>query len=109
MPERRVAELPPPLQLAGEEARDVVTRCELDRARVGLERLDEDAARRVAAAASGELGQQLERPLLGAEIRHAQPRVGVDDRCERNSRKVVSLRDHLCADEHDAVAFGEAA
>ena len=99
MPERRIAELAPPLELAGEEAGDVVPRRELDRARVGLERLHEHAARRVAAAAAGELRQQLERPLLRAEVRQAEARVRVDDRGERDAGEVVALRHHLRADQ----------
>ena len=50
------------------------------RARVRLERLHEHATGSVAAAAAGELRQELKRPLLGAEVRQPQPRVGVDDR-----------------------------
>ena len=107
MPERRVAERAPALELAGEEAGDVVSRGVLDRARVGLERLDEDASRRVAAAAAGELGEELERPLLGAEVGQAEPGVGVDDRRELDAGEVVALRDHLRADEHGALRLRE--
>src|SRR5580765_3142869 len=66
--ERRVAEVAPPFELAREKARNVVPRGVGDRAGVRLERLNDDAARRVAAAAPGELGQQLKRPLLGAKV-----------------------------------------
>ena len=63
---------------------------------------------RVAAAAARELRDELERPLLGAEVGHGQPRVGVDDRGERDAREVMALRDHLRADEHGAVGGREA-
>ena len=79
MPKRRVVELPPPVDLALEEARDVVPRREGDRPRLGLEGLHEHLARRIAAAAPGELRQELERALLGTEVRQAETEVGVDD------------------------------
>src|SRR5437588_276150 len=106
--EGRVAELPPPLELARQEAWDVVTRCELDRPRVRLERLDEHAPGCVAPAAAGELCEQLERALLGAEVRQAEARVGVDHRRQRHAREVMPFRHHLCADEHDTVGGREA-
>src|SRR5262249_30909698 len=76
----------------------------LDGARLRLERLHEDAARRVAAAAAGELGEELERALLGAEVRQAEPGVGVDDRRELDAREVVGLRDPLRP--HEDGTFG---
>ena len=106
--ERRVAERAPPLELAGEEAGDVVARGVRDRARVGLERLHDHAPRRVAAAAAGELRDQLERPLLGAEVGQAEARVGVDDRRELDAGEVVALRDHLRAHEHRPLRVREA-
>src|SRR5947208_675858 len=108
MPERRIAELATPLELAGEEARDVVTRGELDRARVRLERLHEHTTRRVTPAPARKLRQQLEGSLLGAEVRQAEPGVRVDDGRQGDARKVMPLRHHLRADEHDAVCRGEA-
>ena len=57
------------------------------RPRVGLEGLHEHAAGRVAAAAAGELRHELERPLLGPEVRHAEARVRVDDGGERTPAK----------------------
>ena len=79
-----------------------------DRARVGLERLHDHAARRVAAAAAGELRQQLERALLGAEVGQAETHVGVDDRRQLDAREVMALRDHLRADEHRPLRLREA-
>ena len=51
----------------------------------------------------GELGEQLERPLLGAEVRERETGVGVDDGRERDALEVVALRDHLRAEQHRAV------
>src|SRR5262245_19644668 len=95
VPVGRIAELAAPLELARQEARDVMTRRELDRACVRLERLDENASRRIATAPAGELRQQLKGSLLGAEVRQPETRVGVDDRRERDAGEVVPLRHHL--------------
>ena len=84
-------------------------RRELDRPRVGLESLDQHAPRRIAAAAAGELGQELERPFVGSKVRHAERRVGVDDGRERDAREVVSLRDHLRAEQDGTLGLGEPA
>src|SRR5581483_8744317 len=105
---RRVAERPPPLELAGEEAGDVVAGGVLDRARLRLECLNDDASGRLPPAPAGELGEELERPLLGAEVGEAEAGVGVDDGGELDAGEVVSLRDHLRADEDGAVGGGEA-
>ena len=108
MAEGRIAELPPPRELLGEEAGDVVAGGEGERPRVRLERLHDHLPRRVAPAAAGELGDELEGPFLGTEVGQREPRIGVDDGGERDAREVVALRDHLRADEHDAVAGSEA-
>ena len=107
MAERRVAERLAAGELSREEAGDVVARRVLHGARVGLERLDDDAARRLPPAPAGELGEELERPLLGAEVGQREAGVGVDDRGELDAREVVSLRDHLRADEDGALGGGE--
>ena len=105
--EGRVAQRLAALQLAGQEAPDVVPGGELDRPRVGLERLDQDAAGGVAAAAARELGEELERTLLGPEVRKREARVRVDDRRQRDPFEVVALRDHLRAEQHRPVGRGE--
>ena len=51
----------------------------------------------------GELGDQLERALLGAEVGHRHPRVGVDDRGQGHPREVVALGHHLRAEQDGAV------
>src|SRR4051812_36425411 len=107
MAERRVAERAAALELARVEPRDVVARGVRDRARIGLERLHDDAPRRVAAAASRELGDELEGSLLGAKVRQTEPRVRVDDGGELDAGEVVALRNHLRADEHGAIGAGE--
>ena len=53
--------------------------------------------------------QQLERPLLGAEVGQAQTRVGVDDRGQRDAGEVVALRHHLRADQRRALGVAECA
>ena len=108
MPEGRVAELAPALELLGEEAGDVVARRVPERRRVRLERLHDHLPGRVAAAAAGELRHELEGALLGAEVGQREPGVGVDDGGERDAGEVMALRDHLRADEHGAVGGGEA-
>ena len=85
-----------------------MTRRVVDRAGVGLERLHEHAARRIAAAAAGELRDQLERPLLGAEVGHREAGVGVDHRGQLDTREVMALGDHLRAEQHGAIGRGEA-
>ena len=52
-----------------------------------------------ASGAAGDLRQQLERALGGAEVGEAEPDVGGDHADERDARKVVPLGDHLRADE----------
>ncbi len=70
-------------------------------ARVRVERLhDHPPAALAAAAAAGELGDERERALLGAEVGEAQRGVGVEHDAERHVGEVVALRDHLRAHEH---------
>ena len=61
---------------------DVVVHRMAERRRVGLERLHEHAPRGVPPAAPGQLRDELERPLLRAEVGQREPCVGVDDRSE---------------------------
>ena len=84
-----------------------MARGERNRARVRLVGLDEHAPRRVAAAAPGELGDQLERALLSAEVRQRHAGVRVDDGCKRNALEVMSLGHHLRPEEDRAVGLGE--
>src|SRR5204862_1133152 len=91
MLERRIPERAATLELAVEEAANVVARGIRDRARIRLERLHDHAARRVAAATSGELREELERALLRAEVGQAEPHVGIDDRRKLDARKVMAL------------------
>ncbi len=108
MAERRIAEHASPLELRGEEALDVVPEREPERSSVGLERLQEHEARRVPPAPAGELRHELERSLFGAEVRHREAAVGVDDGGEAHVAEVMPLRDHLRADEHDAIGRAKA-
>src|SRR5688500_5588602 len=58
MAKRRVAELPPALELLDEEPRHVVPRGMDDRPGIGLEGLDENLAGRIATAPAGKLRQE---------------------------------------------------
>src|SRR5439155_7328695 len=109
MAERRVAERAPSLELAGEEAGDVVASRVPDRTRIRLERLDEHAPRRAASAPPRELRDQLEGPLLGAKIREREGEIGVDDRSERDPGEVVALGDHLRPEQDGPIGRAEAA
>ena len=108
MADGRVPECRAPLELLGQESLDVVPLGELERHRVGLERLDEHEPRSVAPAAPGELRHELERLLLGTEVGDRETRVCVDDGGEVNAGKVMSLRDHLGTDEHGTIGAPEA-
>ena len=108
MLERRVAELAAALELLGEEPLDVVPGGVGDRPRVRLERLHQHLSRRIATAAPGELGDQLEGPLLRAKIGQAEPGVGVDDGGELDPREVMPLGHHLRPEQNGAGRLGEA-
>ena len=98
---RRVAELGALLELGGGEAVEVEPLGELDGVGSRLEALHDDHALEVpAAGATGDLGEQLEGALGGAEIRQLQRKVGVDDADEGHAREVEALGDHLRAEEH---------
>ena len=55
-------------------------------------------AGRVAAAPARQLRHELERPLLGAEVREREAGIGIDDGGDRDAGEVVPLRDHLRPD-----------
>ena len=61
-----------------------------------------------APGAAGELRDERERALLGAEVGEAQRLVGVEHDAERHVGEVVALGDHLRADEHARAAPVEA-
>ena len=91
-----------------EVAGDVVPDGVRERRRVRLEGLHDHAARGVAPAPAGELRHELERALLGAEVREREPRIGVDDRGDLDAGEVVALRHHLRPDEHGRARRREA-
>jgi hypothetical protein len=71
-----------------------------DRVEAGIESLDEDPSRFCAASApSRYLGQDLEGPFGGPEIRKVQRGVGGDDADQRDIGEIMTLGDHLGADE----------
>ena len=77
---------------------------------IGEERLDDHPPRlRAPAGSTGDLGQELEGPLAGAEVGEVQAEVcGYDtDKC--HSGNVVPLGHHLCPDENVHLATVERA
>ena len=102
---RRIAHRPPELQLPVVKRDVVLSARQLNAVVLGIERLDDRLASLFTAAGPARnLSQQLERPLGRTKIRHAQADVRRHDAYERDSRKIVSLRDHLGADEHVDIA-----
>ena len=68
------------------------------RRKVGLH---DHLARQVGATgATGHLRQQRGEPLGRAEIRAVERVVGTENADQRETRKIVSLRQHLCANQH---------
>ena len=98
--ERRIEKRLPEFQLSLHESRRIVR----DRGSQGrvfrLERLDVHGARTFpAACAAGNLSDQLKRLFGGPEVGKIEDRVRRQDADRGDSRKVMSLRDHLRADE----------
>ena len=107
--EGRIARAAPMLDLLREEAEVVVGSGGLHGVVLGAIGLHDDFAGAVSAArASGHLGEQLKRLLRRTEVGQAQAGVGIDDAHEGNAGIVVSLGEHLRADEDVDVALGEA-
>ena len=67
-----------------------------------------DSGRLAASGAAGGLRQELEGSLGGAEIGEAQADVGVHDAHQRDVGNVVTLGDHLRADQDVVIALAEA-
>ena len=106
--ERRIAHLAAEVDLPLEERGVVLPARQLHAVVIGIERLDDRLAGTLAAArAPDDLRQQLERPLRRAEIRQPEADVGRDDADERHAREIVSLGDHLRADQHVDLAGRE--
>lgn len=98
MAEGRKLELPAELHFLLREAIEVMPPRKLDRRRMRRECLYHDLAFQISAAcAAGDLGDELKRALAGAEIRHMQAEIRVEDADERDVREMKSLRDHLRA------------
>ncbi|VVN09466.1 hypothetical protein PS623_03714 [Pseudomonas fluorescens] len=67
--------------------------------------LHDDLARLFGApGAAGDLHDQLGHALAGAEVAREQPAIGIEDRHQGNSRKMVALGEHLRADEDARLA-----
>ena len=88
-------------QLVSQKQRAIVARRGADGRGVGLVGLHEHAPGQLrAAGAAGNLFDQVERALVGAEIGQLQLRVGVDDAHQGDVVEVKALRDHLRAEQH---------
>jgi len=95
-----VAELLTHIEFLGDEAIEVVVTGELDGGTVWSGSLDDDFAGQVAATgAAGDLGEELEGALAGAEVGGVEGEVGIEDSDEGDVREVESLGDHLGAEE----------
>ena len=108
--ERRIAELAPALELAGEEAarRRAAPRARSRARRAGTSGRAPGRARRgrcAPRAASASWNVRSSARKSGS----AEARVGVDDRGERDAGEVVALRDHLRAEQHGAVGGARSA
>ena len=99
MREGRIAQCLAALQLPGQEAIAVVPGGVHDRTCLGSDALDQHAALAPTADAPGELCDQRERALLRPEVGEAQSGVGIEHDPERHVAEVVSLGDHLGANQ----------
>ena len=108
--ERRVAE-PPPLRRA-RPPRTRRSRAPTAQATAGVAGLKVCTMTRpgvgAAPGAPGDLREELERALGGAEVGEGERGVGEHHADERDAREVVPLRHHLRADEHVDLAPREA-
>ena len=100
MRERRKGELAAKLHFLLGIAVEVMLAGVLDGRRVGREGLHDHLALQITATgAAGDLGDELERALAGAEVRDVQAEVGVEDADEGDIGEMKALGDHLGADE----------
>ena len=98
-----------PLELARDEADVVVRHGAAHSVMAGHPRLDDHVpALRAAAGAAGDLAQQLEGALRGAEVGEIDADVGIDHTHQRDVREVEPLRDHLGAEQHVHVTTTDA-
>ena len=75
---------------------------------LGIERLhDRFACALAATGTAGDLREQLEGPLGCAEVREAEADIRRDHANQRHGREVMSLRDHLRADEDVELSRGK--
>ena len=97
-----------PFEFACGEAGVILLQGGPNRRIIGQECLQDDAAGGIAAAgAAGDLGDQLEGALGGAEIGEGQGGVAADDADQRDVGIIQALGDHLRAEHHLHFAAGE--
>src|SRR5882724_5482645 len=103
--EGRVFQLLPELQFLFVETCEIVTAGVLNRRMEGSKRLDHDFTLDIPAPGPARhLSQQLKGALAGAEIRHMQRQVGINNSDERDVWKMQTLGDHLGSDQDIGLA-----
>ena len=106
--EGRVAELFSEVELLVSVAEEVVVAGELDGGRVRGEGLDDDFALELTTASpAGDLGQQLEGALTGAEIGNMQAEVGIQYADQSDVGEMQALGNHLGANDDIDLALAE--
>src|SRR4029077_14078747 len=89
------------VEVALEKRRKVLFDSVLDRVVLGIKSLDQDAAGEIAApGTAGDLREELEGAFGGAEVRHVEGAIGADDADQRNPVEVMTLGEHLRADQN---------
>ena len=58
-----------------------------------------------ASGATGDLHDQLGHTLAGTKIGGKQPTIGIENRHQSDAREVVTLGEHLCADQDARLTF----
>ncbi|NOT27445.1 MAG: hypothetical protein HOP16_15245 [Acidobacteria bacterium] len=98
----------PVVDLFLEERRIVLTTSDFDAVVVRIQGLDDGLARLLSStSASRNLCQQLKGPLRGSKICEAQPHVRGNHPHERHAREIVTLGNHLRADDDVDLAGGK--
>ena len=75
---------------------------------LGVERLNPDLPRAVAPTrAPGNLDDELSGAFRRAEIRRKETAIRIENRHQRDVRKVMALGEHLRSDEYGRIPFGD--
>ena len=105
---RRVAHAATVVQLTFEERRVILTTGELNAVVLGIQRLHNRLPGPLSAAGPpSHLREELERALGGTEIRETESHIRRDHADQRHQREIVSLGNHLRADQDVQLASRE--